>query len=101
MKTRHDTLLQTLGMIFMGLSAFGQAASGTVASSRGGAGTVSGILKANSAEVVPRNRNLSAMSLTRTVKPFDTLKGISGVTYNPRTGTLFHVRNVSGGAGNT
>jgi uncharacterized protein YjiK len=98
MKTR---LLQTLGMILMGLSA--------VASSRGGAGTVSEILKANSAGVVsadngitaPRNRNLSAMRLTRTVKPFDTLKGISGVTYNPRTGTLFHVRNVGGGAGNT
>jgi uncharacterized protein YjiK len=41
------------------------------------------------------------MRLKRTVKPFGTLVGISGVTYNPRTGTLFHVRNVNGGAGNT
>ena len=68
----------------MGLSAFGQAVEGT------------------SLHITdPQNRNLSAMRLTRTVKPFNTLVGISGVTYNPRTGTLFHVRNVSGGAGNT
>lgn len=51
--------------------------------------------------IEPRTRALTAMTLRKTVTTIPTVSaGISGVTYNASTGTLFIVRNVSGAAGN-
>lgn len=49
----------------------------------------------------PPAPSIATMSLTKTVKPFHTLDGISGITFNPRTGTLFCVKNLNGRPGST
>lgn len=82
-------------------------ASGKVPTARGGAGTITGLMVADQGVVSAatvgkdfgitdaRNRNLTAMSLTKTLDPFS-VDGMSGVTYNPRTGTLFCIKNAAG-----
>lgn len=62
--------------------------------------TLAQVQAGNIAGHEPRGRTLSAMSLQRTVSSITGVSsGISGATYNQRTGTLFLVRNVSGAAG--
>lgn len=49
----------------------------------------------------PRMRQLTAMALVKSVSSIAGVSGgISGATYNPRSATVFVVRNVSGAAGN-
>jgi uncharacterized protein YjiK len=108
-----STWVGTSNITTVGTVAAGTWSAGVISQTKGGAGTVSGLLKADGAGVVSEailgrdfegtsssNRNLQSLALTKSITSIAGVStGISGVTYNPRTNTVFLVRNVSGAAG--
>lgn len=81
---------------FSDLSSYGRS---LIASANAAAGRILLELP-NTATSEPRARNLSAMTLKRSIAAITGVSsGISGATYNQRSGTLFLIRNVTAAPG--